>query len=309
MAAECAFVLYIAAIAELAHLLGIPYLLFPELGALAHDALTRPHGRWAGQPLRLIVTPALTAIIGTVVTRHLPFSGVSVVLTASLSAIAIAGLRSSIAPAMSAGVLPLVLGVKSWLYPPAILLALALLGTISILWRRYHVAASQFSASGDVDEILESQPRGRYWLVTLLLFVAAMAEAARISGVRFILFPPLVTMAYEMFGHPETCPWTKRPASLPVSCFLVALGGLLAVQVLGAGFGAAATSMIFGVLVLRVFDLHMPPALAVGLLPCVMSSPSLKFPFAVFAGTLALTGFFLLYRRIGAARPSQSELD
>ena len=257
--------------------------------------------------MRLIVTPALTAVIGTVVTRHLPFSGLSVLLTAGLSAVAIAGLRSSIAPAMSAGVLSLVLGVKSWMYPPSIILALTALGAISVLWRRYHAAESHLNASGDVDEILESPPRGRYWHVTLLLFVAATAELARISGIRFILFPPLVTMAYEMFGHPETCPWTKRPASLPISCFLVALGGLLASRALGAGFGAAVISIAFGVLVLRVFDLHIPPALAVGLLPSVMSTPSLKFPFAVFAGTLALTGSFLLYRRNGSSRASESE--
>jgi hypothetical protein len=308
IAAECLFVLYIAGIAQLARVLGIPYLLFPELGALAHEVLTRPRGTWAGQPLRLIATPALTAVVGTIVTRHLPLGGWSVVLTVGASVVAIAALRSSIAPAMSAGVLPLVLGVKSWVYPPAILLTLSVLAAISVLWRRRHSAARS-ATGGDVDGILESQPRGRYWHVTLLVFVAAAAEAARMSGLRFILFPPLVTMAYEMFGHPGTCPWRKRPASLPAACLLVAGGGLLAVQVLGAGFAAAAASMVFGVLVLRVFDLHMPPALAVGLLPSVMSAPGWQFPLAVGAGALGLTGSFLFYRRMGIPVPDSEAVE
>ncbi len=302
LSAEFLIVVYIAVIAALAHFLGIPYLLFPELGALVYDVLIRPWGKWASQPTKLVVTPAITAFLGTVVTRHFSFNGLTVLLIVALSTLVIALLHSSIAPAMSAGVLPLVLGVKSWLYPSSIILTLIALSAISVIWRKYHLrSASQPEPSPDVEDILESLPHGRMWLVVFLVFVVVAAEVARLSGLRFILFPPLVTMAYEMFGHPETCPWTKRPISLPVSCFVVAFCGLLVFHAFGANMGAAASAcaMVCGIVVLRIFDLHMPPAMAVGLLPAVMISPDLKFPFAVLAGTLFLTGSFLLYQRFG----------
>ena len=65
--------LYIAAIAVAAPISGWCYLLFPELGSISHDMLTRPWGKWAGQPARLVITPALGAAIGTLVTRELPY--------------------------------------------------------------------------------------------------------------------------------------------------------------------------------------------------------------------------------------------
>lgn len=293
---------YIAVIAESARLTGMPYLLFPELGALAYDLLLRPWGKWASQPVKLILTPALTALIGTLVTRTLPFSGPSVAAVVGASALVLLMLRSSITPAMSAGVLPLVLGLKSWRYPCSIVLTLTALALISALWRRYHSSELEPAAVAEIDDVLESAPRGRHWAAVLLVFVVLMAEAARLSGLRFLLFPPLVTMAYEMFGHPETCPWTRRAISLPACCLLVALGGFLAFRAFGPGMGLATISVVIGMIVLRSFDLHMPPAMAIGLLPAVMNSPSIKFPFAVLAGAVALTACFLAYRRLG--RPS-----
>ena len=298
LAAEGLVVSYIAAVTATARVSGIPYLLFPELGALVYDVLIRPWGKWARQPIRLVITPALTACVGTIVTRHLPFSGLSALLIVVSSIAIIAMLRSAIAPAMSAGVLPLVLGVKSWLYPPAIVATLGLLAAIYLIWRRYHRTESSRSETGDVEDALESAPRGRGWAFVLLVFVFGMAEVARLSGLRFLLFPPLVTIAYEMFAHPETCPWTKRPITLPIMCFLTAFCGLLAHRILGPGIAMAFVAVVIGIALLRAFDLHMPPAMAIGLLPAVMNSPDFKFPFAVLGSTLCLTAVFLAYQKI-----------
>jgi uncharacterized membrane protein YhaH (DUF805 family) len=296
--AEAIVVLYIAVIAALAQSLRIPYLLFPELGALAYDVFVRPWGRWASQPLRLVLTPTLTAVLGTLVTRHLDFSAWTAVLIAAASIAVIGVLRSSIIPGMSAGILPLVLGMKSWLYPPSILLALSALSALSILWRRYHerrVSASEKDV--DVEDVFESPPKSPYWMLVLLAFVAAIAELARIPGLRFLLFPPLVTMAYEMFGHADRSPWTQRPVSLPLCCFLSAGSGLLALRLFGAAVLPAVTSIIFSIAVLRFLNLHMPPAMAIGLLPAVMVAPDYKFPVSVLASTLCLTLVFLGFQR------------
>ena len=51
---------------------------------------------------------------------------------------------------------------------------------------------------------------------------------------------------------------------------------------------------------LRAFDIPMPPALAVGLIPLVMDAPSLKYPLSVAAGTAGLTGLFIAWRVFGS---------
>lgn len=67
---EAGTLVYIAVIASIAQATHLPYVLFPELGALSHDVLKRPHGTWAKAPLMLVVTPLLTGVVGTLVTQH-----------------------------------------------------------------------------------------------------------------------------------------------------------------------------------------------------------------------------------------------
>ena len=131
-------------------------------------------------------------------------------------------------------------------------------------------------------------------LAALLAFVAVAVMFVKLTGWRFILFPPLVVIGFEMFVHPDVCPWAGRPLMLPVACFLTALGGFICWKFLGVTPLCAALCMGWGIIVLRAFDLHVPPALAVALLPLVMTAPTIVYPFAVGLGTLLLTGWFFL---------------
>ena len=246
---------YIAVIALIAQATGLDYVLFPELGALAHDVVQRPHGIWARAPFMLVLTPALTAVVGTLLTRHLAYGPASVLLSVGVSVLIIRLLRSPIAPAISAGLLPLTLGISSWLYAP-----------------RYG------------------------WVPFFLGFLLIASVLAGLTGWRLLLFPPLVVIGFEMFAHPTVCPWAARPIVLPVACVLTAIGGLACVSLLGVTPLAAIASILIGIAVLGVLDLHMPPALAVGLLPFVITRPDLNFPLAVGLGSLLLTLSFLLWR-------------
>jgi hypothetical protein len=63
-------------------------------------------------------------------------------------------------------------------------------------------------------------------------------------------------------------------------------------------------------MVLRTLDLHVPPALAVALLPLVMTNPTLIYPLAVGLGTLLLTGwFFLCEWMLADFAPSDATLE
>ena len=301
--AELIALIYIAVIAEIAYATGALYVLFPELGALSHDVFTRPRGTWASAPLLLAITPVLTGAIGLLVTRTLPYGYLSVLLAVGGAVALIFALKSPVAPAISAGLLPLVLGVKSWWYPPGVMLGTVLLAVLSILWKRLSLAQNWLEPLSPVelvDEAIEQTPVGSYWLIALMLFVAVAIMFVNLTGLRFLLFPPLIVIGFEMFGHTAICPWAKRPLLLPVACFLTAACGLFFWNLLGAGPLAAACSMACGILVLRIFDLHVPPALAVALLPFVMDSPTVAYPISVGIGTLLMTLWFLLYQSISS---------
>lgn len=280
---------------------GWHYLLFPGLAALSYDVLTRPWGKWASQPVRLVVTPALGAAAGVLVTRLFPFGVLSVLLVVASCLLLLALLKSTVAPAIAAGALPLFLGIKSWLYPASIALSLVILVAILLPWqrrcrRRY---PQPDVARPNVDDVLESRPTGNAWILPFFVFLAAMAFCAAASGLRLMLFPPLIVIASEMFAHPGTCPWAGKPVALPAVCVLNSVAGWGAVSLFGRGAVAAACGMVFGIIALRLLRLRMPPALAVGLLPLVIASPSIKYPISVAIGTGALTLAYQFYRRWG----------
>ena len=293
-------VLYIVAIAVAAQYSGWYYLLFPELGAISDDVLTRPWGKWASQPGRLLLTPVLGAALGTFISRELPYHVLTIVLIVVVCLLLLAMLKSNIAPAISAGVLPLVLGIKSWLYPASIAIGLVVLVAILLLWRwgyRRKCRGSLDVSANDIDDVLETPPSSKKWILPFFVFVTVMGLCAMATGLRFILFPPLIVMAYEMFAHPTTCPWAGRPVTLPIACCLTSATGLLAVSLFGRSGIAAAFAMVCGIFVLRLLRIHMPPALAVGLLPLIINSPGPKYPVSVTIGTVALTFAFLLCRQ------------
>jgi hypothetical protein len=304
--AELIALAYIGTIAAVASATGAFYILFPELAALSYDVLGRPRGRWASAPFLLAITPVLTGTIGTIVTRSLPYGFASVLITVGGAIAVLSALRSPIAPAISAGLLPLVLGVTSWWYPTGILFGSTLLALISIPWKRYTLEIADTEppettnigiAEVDTTDVHtganhDSNTTAIRWLAAIAIFVVVAVAFVKMTGLRFILFPPLVVIAYEMFRHPSACPWSGQTLRLPLVCFLCAAGGFLFHAAIPNAPLAAICSMAWGIAVLRSIRLHVPPALAVALLPMVMHHPTIVYPFAVLTGTALVAGWF-----------------
>ncbi|HVC91921.1 MAG TPA: HPP family protein [Acidobacteriaceae bacterium] len=298
--AELLAVVYIAVIAFSANRFHLFFLLFPELGALAADVFVRPNGAWAREPWKLVVTPTATAVVGIVIGRQLPYGIFGILITIALSIGIIFILRSSVAPAISAGVLPLVLDVKSWLYPLSILFGLCILAAVLFFWKRSGWSKTLLlvhSGENEAIEVLEGAPHGNKWLLALFVFTGVVGAIAQITGLRFILFPPLIVMAYEMFAHPRTCAWAKPPFVFPIACILAASVGVALDRWLGVTPFAVAATLAICILIVRTFRLRMPPALSIGLLPFIMMYPTLMYAVSVGLGAAALTISFVLFHK------------
>jgi len=296
---ELAAVVYIGGIAAVAAVSDVKYVLFPELAALAFDMFTRPRGTWAGAPLMVITTPVLAAVVGILIERHIPYGMESVLLSVAASVVLIKVLRSPVAPAISAGLLPLSLGEGSWWYPLSILFGTTLLAVLSVGYRTLIAQTNRQTPSANtdaMDDLLEQPPDQYAWLPFFLLFLLGELLLAKISGLRLILFPPLVVIGFEMFSHAGVCPWADRPLVLPVICAATATVGVWAVLHLGSGPLAAMFILIISIALVRAFKVHVPPALAVGLLPLIIHHPDYWFPYGVLLGTLFLSIAFLVFR-------------
>jgi len=288
--------IYMGAISWIASVTQIHYILFPELGALSHDIIRRPHGTWAKSPGMLILTPLLTGSVGTFLVRNIGSGAVSIVLATAAAIFIIFLLRSPIAPAISAGVLPISLGSTSWRYPASLLVGLVLLAAISLIWRRFVPSPEIKTPTNAAAGFIEEAPHSYAWLPFFMIFLLGTAVLGEMTGWHFILFPPLIVMGFEMFAHSEICPWAKKPLLLPIACTLSALIGAALVMELGVTPLAVIASTACAIALLRILNLHMPPAIAVGLLPFVIPTVDYKFPVSVGIGALTLALIFLAWR-------------
>lgn len=290
---------FLGGVAKAALLTGATYVLFPELAALAYDVFTRPAGVWARSGVMLAITPAAAATVGILVARTMPYGIWSAAICVAGAMLLIRLLRSPVAPAISAAFLPLALGVTNWWYPISIAAVTGVLALLSVVYNR--TFASQIRRTPPritdaEDDEMERAPRRHAWVPVFIAFLLFSYGLAVVTGLRLILFPPLVVIAFEMFAHAEVCPWARRPFALPLACTVTAAGGVGALLVFGAGPLSVAVAMLIGIATLRLLRLHIPPALAVGLLPQVMPHADWRFAVAVAAGTLTLTASFLLAR-------------
>ena len=67
------------------------------------------------------------------------------------------------------------------------------------------------------------------------------------------------------------------------------------------GVASVVLAMLFGVVMLRVTRLHAIPALAIGLLPQIMTHADWHFALAVCLVSTLLTASFLLFERLSRA--------
>ncbi len=252
--------LYLGGLSFLAMLTGIPYFLFPELAALHYDVLSRPEGAWAKRIEQVVVSPTLAALIGWSAGRLLGYAPWVAVLAALGAMLLLLAFRSPVIPAISAGVLPVVLRVQSIWYVPAILLGTGLMA-LSFLRLRQRLVAG-----GDGAE----EPTGKRRLIgypATLLFVLLGAWLA--PDLATIFPPPLAVMAFELFTRPHAG-WGKRPTAFFGCLVLVATLGFLAGRLVPFAPLAVVLVLAVGILLLRRLDYHLAPALAVGVLPILV---------------------------------------
>ena len=288
--AALAIAAFLALITVIANLSRMPYVLFPELGALGWVICSNPRHPWARSPALLLLTPFLAAVQGLWITRHLAYGLPAVLLDVGLTLLVIAALRSPIVPALSAGLLPLALEIRTWAYPFSILIGTGALALFLVLRRHWsrEPAPSRPAAETAATPPRSGLPPLRAWALPFGGFLVGALLLVEWIGSPLVLFPPLLVIAFEMIVHRQHCPWRGRYGGMLVATNGAALVGLALVKTLGVVPAAAFLAVLATLALLRLLRLPFPPALGLALLPFVIPQPPLTYPLFTLVGSLWL---------------------
>lgn len=296
LAAPIVVCIFIALIAALGHWIHLPYLLFPELAALSYGVITNPDGEWARARFHLFITPVIAAFIGTIVSRYLGFGFGQICLSLAATIFCLSWLRSPIIPAISAGLLPVVLEIRTFDYPLAVGVAILMLIALSVILGKFSEAV--------VDQSKPWQAYPRRGLYTYAAFMICLATISCLPRWRLVLFPPLAVIAFDRLVLGTDHLWRKRVPTLfligtlntSLAALLFAAWGTTSLTV-GASIGA-------GIILLRLFSSNVAPVLAIGLLPFVTHQGDFRIVVDIALGLAALSAMAVLARRFEPPRIS-----
>ncbi|RNI24695.1 hypothetical protein [Flexivirga caeni] len=194
-------VAFAAAMVAAAQLSGQRAVVFPEGAALAFGAWVMWHPQWIVPRWRLVATPTCCAVAGVGMARLLPARLAAEVAALACATVVLLVLRSQIAPALSAATLPTVFGIRSWVYPVAVLA----IATVMVVG----VTLQARATPGHPARAEPSAPGGR-WPVSGFLCYAALAAAwfgaaAALHLPSVAVAPPLAVSGLEwFFEHPRS---------------------------------------------------------------------------------------------------------
>ncbi len=169
--------------AAIAQVLDVRTIIFPETAALALGVWGLREPGWLKSPWHILVLPTVCAAMGVFV-NHLAFPAMErelLILWAVLVLLTL--MRSSLSPAISAGLLPIVLNIHAWLFVYSVFLATA------IIW-----------VSGRRGEEIPTTlaPSFSIWRanVGFVIVGTLWIGAAGIFGMHDVVLPPIMVFLY-----------------------------------------------------------------------------------------------------------------
>lgn len=270
--------------------------IFPELAALSIGCLVIVKRVWCVDRWRTVVLLTSASLLGTllfyspipfVARIALGFSGVFLLLIL---------LQSSLYPALSACLLPLVLNESSWIYPLAVFLLSLLLVGLQWLMERLHLRTA-LPFRPVTRNVSVRLIRG----ICLLAVILAVVSASAFFEQRFFILPPLIVLFVE-FSRPEAG-LRKAPLLITALMAIAALLGNFGKLFLEPFLGFSPALSIGSVLLLLfvVFSTlkrYFAPAAAIAVLPQILQQDNwYLFPLEVTLATALFIGLALLFFR------------
>lgn len=271
-----------------AEILGEKEIIFPEITAVAMGALIAPVQSWNTSRARLFAAIVSAAVAGVCIVRFIPEILILRIALGLLVAVSVITLsKTSFVPAISACILPILMGTKSPVYviSVAVMTALILISQKILECFGLH-EKYEYKPIGPSAELLKLRSKQ---VITVLIICILPAHFHEI----FFIAPPLIVAFFELSGKGSKLMKRKYTAIalMAVAAFTGVTARFFVSEKLGLTMtlGAVLSSAVIFALC-RKTKLYFPPCCAISTLPFIIPQTAMKkFPFEVTAGYIILT--------------------
>ena len=266
--------------------LGEKEIIFPEIMAVTLGALCMDRQPWKVGRVHMVVMMTLSACAGVAVVRYLPLPLVWQALMGFVFvALCLILTDTTMAPMISACILPMFLQTESLVYPVSV----AVMVTAVVLTQK---AMERSGVRAPEPAFVWRRPSRNRLLAWGAVFApfALLGGAAIASGLVYLIVPPLIVTWIEGCFHD----WTGKRLRIFGAVACCSCAGVLVRLGLAEGLhwpliasGAVAVALVFGILAL--LRTPFPPACAIGLLPFLLPAEGLmRYPLYAATGCAAI---------------------
>lgn len=281
-----------------AEILGEKEIIFPEITAVAMGALIAPVQSWNTSRARLFAAIVSAAVAGVCIVRFIPEILILRIAVGLLMAVGVITLsKTGFVPAISACILPILMGTKSPVYviSVAVMTALILISQKALECFGLHEKYG-YRPIGPSAELLKLRSKQ---VITVLIICILPAHFHEI----FFIAPPLIVAFFELSGKGSKLMKRKHTAIalMAAAAFTGVTARFLISEKLGLALtlGAVLSSAVIFVLC-RKTKLYFPPCCAISTLPFIIPQTAMiKFPFEVIAGYIVITIAAVIITKLG----------
>ena len=267
--------------------------IFPEITAVAIGALAAPKQSWNVSRLRLLLTITAAAIIGVGLV-FVPIPPVIKIPLAMVCAVACVTVsKTEFLPAISACVLPVLLGTKSPVYIGSVVVMTSLILLAQLILEKCGLREKSVFTPVQPDKQLFALRIRQIAAASVICMIPLLTKEI------FFIAPPLIVGFAEM-----SKPASKLREKAPVTVGLIALAAAVGCAsryvicvTLGLPLTIAAVLSCGAILIaVNAVKLYFPPCGAAVTLPFIIPGAALlKFPFELTAGYVVLTAAVFLF--------------
>lgn len=272
----------------IAELSGEREIIFPEICALTIGAWISEQQPWRTNKRRIFTLMSMAALFGVLVVRYIPLPLIfQVCLCFAFTGIILTLLKTNFVPIISACILPVYLGTKSWIYPISVSLMALIIIIAQWVMEKFHLRPVNNFIPCEFDikkQIIK-------WTKLLLVFGLIALIPFKTHQIYF-LAPPLIVMFTEL-SNPKSPARKKLYYIVGLMTFASCIGCLMRL-ILNIHLGLPlslctllACLTLFAAL--NKLKIYFPPAGAILLIPMILDEKLLLlFPVEVFVGAVVL---------------------
>lgn len=259
-------------------------IILPEIAALAIGCLVYQNPIWLSKPLHIFLLPSITALLGFLVDMLAIGYAYKLFLILVLMLLVLRIFKSSLAPALATGLLPVITNAASYSFIISILL---LTSALSL-----YVAFSNTEKKNSSVPKQENSRDGILYMVFIVLWILICNQE---KWMFMAALPPVIVTGYEA-AHKKVYDMVSLKKQV-VCLFLASFVGIQALLFFDNLLLVVLADIAAVALILKILKFRLAPAYAMAILPMILNNVSYTyFYFQVLLMSIIIFGAVYLYK-------------